>query len=533
MPDMSLQTHLLRRGGIYYFRAKIPVDLQLYLGKREEKFSLKTRDPQEARSLARRASADFDRRCAMLRDEIAARQRSGTGRVVDEALIQEICMHWRHQALAGDEQIRILGQAAEERRTGHAEREVTRAALKETLSQSALEAVEPALKGFLYLNGLHIDQKDTEGYRRLLYRFLQTVTEVHDQQLARDAGEVVWTPEAPLTPRSPTTPGLSLETAFEDWKRFDPSRPARTVADVRRVVDAFQQLTAHKPLETIERQEVIAYRDQCIAQGLSAMTVSKKIALLCALFNVAIDSGKLRYNPAQRVSIPRGDRRQRKPFDLDDLKRIFGPTLYTRGLGRKTGAAGIWLPLLALYQGCRVEELAQLRVADVQHAEGVDYLNIDDDTDATHTQGAEAVGKRLKNTASRRRLPLHPAVIAAGFLDYVEQVRAQHHHRLFPSLTPDKDGKYSSTFSKAFMRYLRSDLEITDRSKVFHSFRHRFRSACRDAGLDEEIADALMGHSDGQKTGRHYGERFSLIRLHEAISRIQYPGLEIPRHPSH
>ncbi|MGA7799370.1 MAG: DUF6538 domain-containing protein [Gammaproteobacteria bacterium] len=101
---MSQQTHLFKRNSTYYFRAKVPIDLQRHLGKREEKCSLKTKDRREARRLARQASADFDRRCQQLRDELRARQASKTtSRVVDDDLIQEVCALWRHHALAGDE----------------------------------------------------------------------------------------------------------------------------------------------------------------------------------------------------------------------------------------------------------------------------------------------------------------------------------------------------------------------------------------------------------------------------------------------
>ena len=79
--------------------------------------------------------------------------------------------------------------------------------------------------------------------------------------------------------------------------------------------------------------------------------------------------------------------------------------------------------------------------------------------------------KRLKNTASRRRLPIHPKVIEAGFLRYVKRIEGQGAERLFPDLQPDRFGKLSAGFSKAFMKYLRKELGINDDRKVFHSFR--------------------------------------------------------------
>ncbi len=199
---MSQQTHLFRRNSIYYFRAKVPSDLQRYLGKCEEKFSLKTTDHQEAKRLVRQASTDFDRRCECLRAELRTRQGGVTPRVIDDALIQEICALWRHHALASDEYSRQEGWFSDELDERTEERRATREALRDTLQHSRLERIEPALQTLLHLLGVDV-RGDGPQYRSLLYRFLQTAAEVHDQQLARDAGEVVWTPQAPATAVAP------------------------------------------------------------------------------------------------------------------------------------------------------------------------------------------------------------------------------------------------------------------------------------------------------------------------------------------
>jgi len=88
MSDRSAQTHLLRRNAVYYFRARIPRDLQSYLGKREEKFSLRTKDLRESKRLVRHASAEFMRRCARLRSTLQAWGVPRDPEVIDEMLVQ-------------------------------------------------------------------------------------------------------------------------------------------------------------------------------------------------------------------------------------------------------------------------------------------------------------------------------------------------------------------------------------------------------------------------------------------------------------
>jgi hypothetical protein len=74
------------------------------------------------------------------------------------------------------------------------------------------------------------------------------------------------------------------------------------------------------------------------------------------------------------------------------------------------------------------------------------------------------------------------------------------------------------------------DLGITDPRKVFHSFLHTFKRACRSARIEEELHDSLTGHTSGN-VGRSYGsgggDGVPLEVLHGAISRVKYKGLEL------
>lgn len=66
---MARQTRLLKRGGTYYFRARIPSDLLLAFGRAEFRYSLGTRDYREACRRLREASVAFDRECDRWRCE--------------------------------------------------------------------------------------------------------------------------------------------------------------------------------------------------------------------------------------------------------------------------------------------------------------------------------------------------------------------------------------------------------------------------------------------------------------------------------
>ena len=73
---------------------------------------------------------------------------------------------------------------------------------------------------------------------------------------------------------------------------------------------------------------------------------------------------------------------------------------------------------------------------------------------------------------------------------------------------------------------LRTRAKVTDPRKVFHSFRHTFKDACRAAGVPEEVHDALTGHAGGS-VGRSYGSDGVPLKIKAAeLEKISYPGVK-------
>ena len=99
---------------------------------------------------------------------------------------------------------------------------------------------------------------------------------------------------------------------------------------------------------------------------------------------------------------------------------------------------------------------------------------------------------------------MHPHLEHVGLLRYRQSLIDQHGgDLLWPDVKPDAQGRRAGRWSKWFNRYLSVAAKVTDPSKVFHSFRHTFKRMARDAGLGEELHDALTGHSGGGGEGRN------------------------------
>ncbi len=106
---------------------------------------------------------------------------------------------------------------------------------------------------------------------------------------------------------------------------------------------------------------------------------------------------------------------------------------------------------------------------------------------------------------------------------------------LWDGFKPPVDPK-ARAWTKWFGRYLGAHV-VEHPAKTFHSFRHTFKRACREAALSEEVHHALTGHSGGG-VGRRYGRErradgsldrgISLQRLQAEINTVSYPGLALP-----
>ncbi|MBX9915406.1 MAG: site-specific integrase [Pseudomonadaceae bacterium] len=179
-----------------------------------------------------------------------------------------------------------------------------------------------------------------------------------------------------------------------------------------------------------------------------------------------------------------------------------------------------WLPLLGLFQGARLNELCQLRVEDVRQEQGIWIISIND-------QG----GKRLKNSGSSRDIPLHRAVLNAGFLEFVDKRHAESDSSpkapLFTGLPSYGIGYNSHVASKWFLGnssnsagYL-AQCGLSEHQLTFHGLRHSFVSQARNQNLNILVVKALVGHTDSSVTGG-YGDSYPLSVLNEVLQQIDY-----------
>jgi integrase len=252
-------------------------------------------------------------------------------------------------------------------------------------------------------------------------------------------------------------------------------------------------------------------------KGLAPGTVSNKIGFVGTLLSAGRNNAQyaklLPHNPFEDIKIKQSKRgragKVRLPFDDADLKTIFSSPIYMAGFRPKGGAgeAAAWLPAIAYLTGMRLEEIALLKTSQFQvDAYGNHYIHTED-------------GKN-ENSADRN-VPIHPALIEAGLLDYVKACSG----RLFPKIKC-ADEIQSKAYSKWYGNYLNT-LGITAKSKVFHSFRHLFKDLCRNSGMDDSAIDQVCGHEPGTVGGR-YGSGRRIDVLASLMAKI-HPPVPLPK----
>lgn len=560
---MPLPQYVEWRGNRLWYRRAFPKDLWPVVGKgRAFALSLRTDSPSEAmrsRPVAERAFfAAVDR----ARAELA--RRTSLPVLTKEAAIS-IAVEWFREGLErGDDWRKPMNpEELDEALELSSDRMLeARQALTEKGEAREWQRRAASLRDRA---GYASDRSADWELTRLLARCTVAMEEVEQGRLLGDYGKRPSDPlfaaamDAPVSPleaasaplaaqpaaqpvAAPTRSVADLERAFRDGK-FPTLSPAtvqgyepvfRLIRDVvgadtdiarlthddgQRLFEAVQGLPTnarkHRALKGLGTLEAIAEGKRLGLPTVSAKTVNDRyMANIGSLFRFAAARGWMTLNPVHglRAHDAVNDRDRRDAF-RSNLPKVFGASPW---MPKDTSQPlHYWGPLLALFHGLRLGEIAGLLVRDIGEEAREPMLFLRD--------GA----RPLKTKAARRDVPLHPTLVRLGFLGFVKERRekAGGDELLFAGQKAYARQQWGRGLGEWFGRRVKA-LGLEGRKLGMHSLRHDFRDALREAEVPEDVAHYLMGHAqDGM--GAVYGGRPTLARLKAAIARVAYPDLAL------
>ncbi|MDZ5448270.1 DUF6538 domain-containing protein [Labrys sp. ZIDIC5] len=572
---MARTQGLVVKGGAYYYRRAVPLHLRpLFQDKQEVWITLKAESMRQASEAARAAAVDVDKQFRAARTRLAARATVGTAgpeMTVSDASLQRVAKAHLHRL-----EVATIGHAEVEERdeldvelgdllTGGEMAPQLLGTATRLVSEHGLPVPLPPEPVFPpqaeIATRCNDSAADVVGPTRPvateLVRLVELVRRAEIEHVKRrldrlegDGGDKPHDPlfadVSTLTP--PPSKARASATLGEAITRFetDPTRADLSEAAAMKYVLPFRALREvvgdDRPLVGIERpdcveafellaaipanikkkarydkltlKEIVALAKETKDERISTTTVRNHAHHISSFFNWAIRKGLISANPATRMTD--GSRKAastRKPFSLTQLSSMFAALpQWTEGRpGRH------WLPLIALFSGMRLGEIATLATEDVKTVDG-----------ATCFVLVETDERRLKTPGATRTVPIHPELVRLGLLKHVEGVRKAGGNRLFADLARDNQRQTVDVFQKSFSYFL-SKLDGFG-GVSFHSFRHNFRDALREAGSPIDVTRALGGWARSGGLEERYGQGTRASTLAKWMANISYDGLVFPHY---
>lgn len=553
---------LVRQGGTYWYRRRVPADLQAIFGKKELWLPLGAGDHAAKARAARAAAAKVDEQ--FLRARLSGKTGGATDGEPETASDIElrrlaVRLLWEKERVAAatvpsspeaaqdfrewiatlrspdhHELASLLGETVDAVKAHGVS--VPLPSTRPVLGKELLEP-GPLSPQLVQANDL-VRRVYIEHHRRQLDRANGGHGEgAHDPLFAgvtASSPEIVVSPERAQTllkviRRFETDPTRQHLTESAEKKYRLPFRALREIAgDERPLSDisradcvAVQELIASIPANVSKlkpyaklktMREIAALAAERGDKAMSAGNVRVAVQHLASFFNWAIDKGLISSNPATRLAPAKAkSEKKRRPFNVEELNVMLAG-LPEWAESRNSGR--FWVPLLGLFMGLRLGEIVWLHVQEVQEIAGKPMLRL-----------WRTADRSLKTDGSERIVPIHAALIELGFLQRVATARKEGKRRVFDDLPGADQRQCVDLFQKRFAYWQKKVLKIDREGTSFHSLRHGFRDALTIAKAPNDVLRSLGGWARGGGVENQYGQGAQPDLLAETMARIEFHGL--------
>jgi integrase len=292
----------------------------------------------------------------------------------------------------------------------------------------------------------------------------------------------------------------------------------RTRRAKRRYIDRFAEHLGHDDANRVRPEDSSGFKEALLKEAndgkIAHKSVENILAGVKAVFNAGSKAHKITTNPTAGVSFQAKKSQMKKTlgYTVEQVDRILRE-------GREQPPHIRFPTLIAAFSGARVGEIADATTHDVYQVGEMWVLDIRADY--------REDGQEIKNEPSIRIFPLHPQIIAEGFIEYWRSLPPG---PLFSAFSSGQDNRRGDAASREISEWIRDVLGIKDpspklRYKPNHSFRNYVKTQWRNAKIEEETHDAITGHGSSKDESRNYGE-YELRLMLEAVEKLPNPFAE-------
>ena len=244
----------------------------------------------------------------------------------------------------------------------------------------------------------------------------------------------------------------------------------------------------------------------------------------------ALDFSKAKFGKHKKVS----PKTARPVWTVPHMERLFLAPIWTGGgahLHRLDASAGTevyhdaayWLPLLLYYTHATVNEIAGLRVDEVNVDDVVPNLVIKDND----IRAEDGVDGGEKNVNRGRTIPLHGEILRLRFSDYVRAIGGEGHAALFPELYLNHARVGGHQFRNIAWRHMigwiNAHMEIpvnptNGKAADMHSIRALGSSFYAQAKAPDLMRADVMGHARTGTNALHYSKRMESHGMDQVLA---------------
>lgn len=320
--------------------------------------------------------------------------------------------------------------------------------------------------------------------------------------------------------------GPTWDAVISAWERRHAAadRQPTVRKQVRDKLEAFAKFVAVAPLD-LDKAAVRRWIEHRRAADISPSTINKNdLAFIRRAWKDAQRAGVLPETAvcpaigeaAERIvgTSPQARRSQRRGYPDDEAALILAAA------AKEDDPLYHYAPLLLAHSGARVSEVVCLRACDIRESGGIWVFSVTPDA-----------GRHVKTASSIREVPLAPAALASGFLSFVaERAKSGPTNRLFfddrlrRGRGVHKPGFKVAERLRLWVRRVCPSAGAANGLDPLHGWRHRFVTLARGAGIDYEVASAIVGHALPGVHGR-YGT-VPLAAKADAIGRM-FPNVSV------